>query len=156
MSTLRVAGRWAILAALSYGSLAATLTLAQSGTPQRSGGQGGNSPAPSIDVATAKALNAAIEALNMGDYSGAQAALAPLKLDKLSPYERSRLEQILLSAAAAQEKYDEARVHLQNAINSGGLNEQEISGLVAHGSGALARHARERASVVAVLRERPP
>jgi Tfp pilus assembly protein PilF len=105
------------------------LTFAQSGSAQRSGGQNGSAPAPPIDVATAKALNAAIEALNMADYGGAQAALAPLKLDKLSPYERSRLEQILLSAAAAQEKYDEARVHLQNAINSGGLNEKEISGL---------------------------
>src|SRR5262249_42537148 len=102
---------------------------AQSGSAQRNGGQSANAPAPSIDVATAKALNAAIEALNMSDYSGVQAALAPLKLDKLSPYERSRLEQILVSAAATQEKYDEARVHLLNAINSGGLNEQEISGL---------------------------
>jgi tetratricopeptide (TPR) repeat protein len=129
MMTLREARRWVVLAAFCCGSLAATWAFAQSGSAQRSGGQNGSAPAPQIDVATAKALNAAIEALNMADYGGVQAALAPLKPDKLSPYERSRLEQILLSAAAAQEKYDEARVHLQNAIDSGGLNEQEISGL---------------------------
>lgn len=125
----RVACSCAILAVTLCGLLATMPTLAQSSSAQRSGGQSGKAPAPSIDVATAKALNAAIEALNMGDYAGAQAALAPLKLDKVSPYERSRLEQILLSVAAAQERYDEARLHLQNAIDSGGLNEEEISGL---------------------------
>jgi Tetratricopeptide repeat len=121
--------RWDVIAVVAGVLLAATPTFAQSSSPQRSGGQNGNTPAPPIDVATAKALNAAVEAMNMGDYAGARAALASLKPDKLSPYERSRLEQILLGVAAAQEQYDEAREHLQNAIKSGGLNEQEISGL---------------------------
>ena len=83
--------------------------------------------APTIDVATGKALNTAIEALTAEKYADAQAAIATLKLDKLSPYERGKVEQILFNISYAQEKYDEARQHLQKAIDSGGLNEQEIS-----------------------------
>jgi tetratricopeptide (TPR) repeat protein len=83
--------------------------------------------APTIDAATGKALNAAIEALNMEKYAEAQAAIAELKLDKLSPYERSKVEQILFNISYSQEKYAEARGHLQKAIEAGGLNEQEVS-----------------------------
>ena len=63
----------------------------------------------------------------MEKYAEAQAAIATLNLEKLSPYERSKVEQILFNIAYAQEKYDEARGHLQKAIDAGGLNEQEIS-----------------------------
>ena len=104
--------------------IATTAAHAQS-SGSRTNGQGTNTPAPPVDVATAKALNAAIDALNMSDYDAARAALAPLKVDKLSPYEHSRLEQILSNIAAAQEKYDEARAHIEGAIKAGGLNEQE-------------------------------
>jgi tetratricopeptide (TPR) repeat protein len=89
--------------------------------------QSGNAPPPAIDVATGKALNTAIEALNMENYPAAQAALAALQLDKLSPYERSKVEQILFNISYAEEKYDEARQHLQQSIDAGGLNEQEVS-----------------------------
>ena len=84
---------------------------------------------PTIDAATGKALNAAIEFLNMEKYAEAQAAIAELKMDKLSPYERSKVEQILFNISYAQEKYAEARGHLQKAIDAGGLNEQEVSGM---------------------------
>jgi tetratricopeptide (TPR) repeat protein len=87
--------------------------------------QGGS--APPIDVATAKALNTAIEAMNMEKYAEAQAAIGTLNIEKLSPYERSKVEQILFNISYAQEKYDEARQHLQRSIEAGGLNEQEIS-----------------------------
>ena len=83
--------------------------------------------APTIDAATGKALNAAIEFLNMEKYAEAQAALGELKMDKLSPYEKSKVEQILFNVSYAQEKYAEARGHLQKAIDAGGLNEQEVS-----------------------------
>jgi tetratricopeptide (TPR) repeat protein len=85
--------------------------------------------APTIDAATGKALNAAIEALNMEKYAEAQAAISELKLDKLSPYERSKVEQIWFSISYSQEKYAEARGHLQKAIDAGGLNEQEVLGM---------------------------
>jgi len=83
--------------------------------------------APTIDAATGKALNSAIEFLNMEKYAEAQAAIGELKMDKLSPYERSKVEQILFNISYSQEKYSEARGHLQKAIDAGGLNEQEVS-----------------------------
>ena len=58
--------------------------------------QGGDA-SQAIDVATAKALNTAIEALNMEKYAEAQAAIGTLSLEKLSPYERSKVEQILFN-----------------------------------------------------------
>ena len=88
--------------------------------------QGGDA-SQAIDVATAKALNTAIEALNAEKYAEAQAAIGTLNLEKLSPYERSKVEQILFNISYNQEKYDEARQHLQRSIDAGGLNEQEIS-----------------------------
>jgi tetratricopeptide (TPR) repeat protein len=123
-------GRW--VSAVSGVALAVAAALAspaafaqqQSG---QSGGQSGNAPAPTIDAATGKALNTAIEALNMEKYAEAQAAIATLNLEKLSPYERSKVEQILFNISYVQEKYAEARGHLQKAIDAGGLNEQEIS-----------------------------
>src|SRR6185503_5731191 len=83
--------------------------------------------APTIDAATGKALNAAIEFLNMEKYAEASAAIGELKMDKLSPYERSKVEQILFNISYSQDKYAEARGHLQKAIDAGGLNEQEVS-----------------------------
>lgn len=84
-------------------------------------------PANSIDAATGKILTEAIEALNAEKYSAASAAIAKLKLDGLSPYERSRVEQILATIDHSQDKYASARNHLNAAITAGGLNEVEIS-----------------------------
>ena len=63
----------------------------------------------------------------MEKYAEAQTAIGTLNLEKLSPYERSKVEQILFNISYNQEKYDEARQHLQRSIDAGGLNEQEIS-----------------------------
>jgi tetratricopeptide (TPR) repeat protein len=129
-------GSWLSLfscSAVAIGLLAAAPTvLAQQQSGQSRAGQGaegqsGNAPAPTIDAATGKALNTAIEALNMEKYAEAQAAIATLNLEKLSPYERSKVEQILFNISYVQEKYADARGHLQKAIDAGGLNEQEIS-----------------------------
>jgi tetratricopeptide (TPR) repeat protein len=84
-------------------------------------------PAPTIDAATGNALNAAIAALQAGKQAEARAALARLDVAKLSLYERSKVEQILFNVAYAEEDYVEARQHLQNALDAGGLNAQEIS-----------------------------
>ena len=84
-------------------------------------------PAPTIDAATGHALNAAIAALQAGKQAEARVALARLDATKLSPYERSKVEQILFNVAYAEEDYVEARQHLQNALDAGGLNAQEIS-----------------------------
>jgi tetratricopeptide (TPR) repeat protein len=135
----RIHARVGVFAAAVALALAAAPTFAQNapnsgsraaqGANQGQGGQGenGNAPPSNIDVATAKALNTAIEALNMEKYAEAQAAIGTLNLEKLSPYERSKVEQILFNISYAQEKYEEARGHLQKSIDAGGLNEQEIS-----------------------------
>jgi tetratricopeptide (TPR) repeat protein len=107
--------------------IAAPLALAQESASRAGGGGGGNAPAPTIDAATGKALNEAIELMNMEKYAEAQAKIGTLNLEKLSPYERSKVEQILFNIAYVQEKYAEARSHLEKAITAGGLNEQEIS-----------------------------
>jgi len=81
----------------------------------------------SIDAATGKILTEAIDALNAENFPGAAAAIAKLKMDKLSPYERGRVEQILATIANEREDYPAAQKHLQAAVDSGGLNEVEIS-----------------------------
>jgi len=95
----------------------------------RNGGQEGEAAPPtqnSIDAATGKALNEAIELLNMENYQGAAAKIGTLNLEKLSPYERGTVERILFSISYAQDKFEEARGHLQKAIDSGGLNTVQI------------------------------
>jgi predicted Zn-dependent protease len=83
-------------------------------------------PPTGIDAATGKILTEAIEALNKDNYAGAKAAVSKLKMDSLSPYERSRTEQILASIYSAEDNYNAARQHLQAAITAGGLNDKEI------------------------------
>jgi tetratricopeptide (TPR) repeat protein len=84
-------------------------------------------PANSIDAATGKILTEAIEALNAEKYSAASAAIAKIKMDGLSPYERSRVEQILATIDHSQDKFASARTHLKAAIDAGGLTEEEVS-----------------------------
>lgn len=86
-------------------------------------------PAQMIDAATGKILTEAVEALNTENYGAAKLAIGKLKLEKLSPYERSQVEQILASVEQSQENYPSARDHLAAAIAAGGLNEVDISRL---------------------------
>ena len=83
--------------------------------------------APVIDATTGKKLSDAIEALNAGKYDDAKALLAKLNPEKLSPYELSRVEQIYASIASGQNDFPGALKHIQAALASGGLNEQETS-----------------------------
>jgi tetratricopeptide (TPR) repeat protein len=89
----------------------------------------GGSPAGSFDERTAEILQEAIELLNMENYAGARASIGELRLDRLSPYERSTVEQILFNIEYASENYDAARSHLQQAISAGGLNEQQVQNM---------------------------
>ena len=116
----------ALAVSLSLGSVATGQS--QEGT-SRAGARNGEEEAPpanDISAQTGKILNEAIELLNMENYQGAAAKLGTLQLDKLSPYERGTTERILFSVAYSQEKYDQARGHLQKAIDSGGLNQVQI------------------------------
>jgi tetratricopeptide (TPR) repeat protein len=82
--------------------------------------------APTIDPNTGKRLNEAIDALTAEKYDAARAALDKIKVERLSPYERGRYEQIYAETDRGQGRYDSARGHLQAAIDSGGLNEIEL------------------------------
>jgi tetratricopeptide (TPR) repeat protein len=121
---IRKALGWSLAAAVFLA--ASQNVLAQQSQGQSGQASGGAAPAPTIDAATGKVLNEAIELLNMENFAGAGAKIATLNLDKLSPYERSKVEQILFNIAYSQDKYDEARGHLQKAIEAGGLNAQEV------------------------------
>jgi tetratricopeptide (TPR) repeat protein len=81
---------------------------------------------PELGSSTRQALNEAIAAFNVQKYDEARSAIGKLQLDRLSPYERAKTEQILFQIAANQRNLGEAREHLVNAIDSGGLDDDEI------------------------------
>ncbi len=87
----------------------------------------GRRSAPTISERTGEKLNEAIEFLNNDDYASARAVLADINLDRLSPYERSRVEQIWSGIEYSEGDYAAARDHLQQAINAGGFSEREVS-----------------------------
>jgi hypothetical protein len=70
-------------------------------------------------------LNAAIADINAGRYAKARAALGELDLERLTPFERSKAEQVLYTLAYSEEKFVEAREHVQRSIAAGGLSRQE-------------------------------
>jgi tetratricopeptide (TPR) repeat protein len=111
-------------------ALATSLALGASALAQQSSASRANSgdepPPTNIDAQTGKILNEAIELLNMEQYAAASTKINTLKLDQLSPYERGKVEQIMFNIAYSQDRYEEARGHLQKAIDSGGLNAVEI------------------------------
>ena len=72
-----------------------------------------------------EAFNEAVVALNTGRFDKAANAIGKLRLDRLSPYERGKVERILFNVAYAEEDFTAARQHLVNALESGGLNEPE-------------------------------
>lgn len=81
--------------------------------------------APQLGAAVGKQINDAIELLNAKNPGGARAAIAKLKLDNLSPFERSRVEQILASIDNDSENYAGAATHLAAALEAGGLTGDE-------------------------------
>ena len=80
-----------------------------------------------VDPATGKRMNEAVEKIHGQKYGEARAALAKINIDRLSPYEMSRVQQLLAAVEQAEGKYGAAREALNKAIASGGLNDQEIS-----------------------------
>lgn len=108
------------LVALSFCTLAITPSAA---TAQE---EEGKKPAPTISQRTGEKLNEAIEFLNADDNASAKAVLADINLERLSPYERSRVEQIWSGIEYAEGDYAAARQHLSQAIAAGGFNQQEV------------------------------
>jgi tetratricopeptide (TPR) repeat protein len=82
---------------------------------------------PRLDPATAGILSSAIDALTNEQYGAARSLVAKLERESLSPFERSRVEQILFNVAYQERRYDAAHEHLQRAIDAGGLSEPEVA-----------------------------
>jgi tetratricopeptide (TPR) repeat protein len=101
--------------------------VSQEGT-SRAGNRNAEAAAPvnDIDSQTARVLNEAIELMSAENFTGAAQKVGTLQLERLSPYERGTAERILFNIAYGQDRYEEARGHLQKAIDSGGLNAQQI------------------------------
>ncbi len=95
--------------------LAAGALALQCGAQQRAG------------AAADRVLASAIEALRSENYTGARTMIAALERAPLSPYERSRVEQILFEIAYHERQFDDAHAHLQRAIDAGGLEQREVA-----------------------------
>lgn len=79
-----------------------------------------------IEPATAGILSSAIDALANEQYGTARSLVARLERERLSPFERSRVEQILFNVAYHERRYDDAQRHLLRSIDAGGLGEREV------------------------------
>ncbi len=84
-------------------------------------------PPSGISAAIGEVLNRAIASITAKHYEEAESALATLDWSSLSPRERSRAEQILFNVDFFEKRYDEARAHLLNAVDAGGLTPAEAS-----------------------------
>lgn len=107
--------------ALALVALAPPVALAQDDE------QGGRRSAPTISERTGERLNEAIEFLNQDNYAEARRVLGEIRMDRLSPYEGSRVHQIWSGIEYSEGNYAAARQHLQQAIDAGGFNEREVS-----------------------------
>ena len=85
----------------------------------------GQREAPELGAAVGKQINDAIDLLNANNGAGAKAAIGKLKLETLSAFERSRVEQVLASIDNDAENFAGAAKHLSAALDAGGLSADE-------------------------------
>jgi len=77
-------------------------------------------------------LNAAAAHVNAGRYDEARAELGTLDTARLTPFERSKAEQILYVISYREEDFAAARDHVQRSIAAGGLSaNQKLSARLA-------------------------
>jgi hypothetical protein len=77
---------------------------------------------------TSNVFNEAIGAMNAGQFAAARKKMGELQLDRLTAYERGKAELVLFNIAFAENKFEEARQHLFDALEAGGLDAQETAG----------------------------
>jgi tetratricopeptide (TPR) repeat protein len=109
-----------LVAALALGCSFALVVPAASAEEQKR-------EAPQIDAQTGKRLNEAIELVNAEKFAEAKAVLREFNMEKLSPYEQSRVLQMQASVASSEENYAEAAAFLEKAVTSGGMSDVEIA-----------------------------
>jgi hypothetical protein len=90
-----------------------------------------SAPGGGLGLAAGKALNETYMALNAQKYAEARAAIGKLRLNSLSSYERSKVEEILSAISYGEGKLAEAHQHLENALAAGGLTAQETADVLA-------------------------
>jgi hypothetical protein len=78
------------------------------------------------DTEAIATLNVAIADINAGRHAEARAGIGELDFDSLTPFERSKAEQVLYTVAYKEENFEEAREHVQKSIDAGGLSRQEV------------------------------
>ena len=105
--------------------LLAVLLAGAAGAEDKQKSAAGQREAPQLGAAVGKQINDAIELLNAKNPGGAKAAIGKLKLENLSPFERSRVEQILASIDNDSENFAGAAKHLAAALEAGGLTGDE-------------------------------
>ena len=74
-----------------------------------------------------RTLNEAIRLLNAGQSAEAKLAIGTLDLGTLTPYERSHTELVLYNLDFQEGRYDDARSHLQKALDAGGLAPEQAT-----------------------------
>jgi tetratricopeptide (TPR) repeat protein len=114
-----------LVLALALGGYAVGTQVAFAAAEEEEGQQ--RASAPTIDERTGRILTTAFEAMSADNYTAAREALDGLNLERLSPYERSRVEQMYFSIDYQAEDYEGARGHMQAALASGGLTAVEAS-----------------------------
>ncbi|HEY0961910.1 MAG TPA: M56 family metallopeptidase [Pseudomonadales bacterium] len=119
----------ATLSALAVLGASVTLMFAGTVSPAANAGEVAtqNEPSPEISQPTGSILSKAIEFLNNDQFDEARAQLAELRMESLSPFERSRVHQLLFNLEMNDQDYAGAREQLQLALESGGLTDQETS-----------------------------
>ena len=80
-----------------------------------------------LDDSTARVLASAIDAVQHEQYAAGRGVIATLEQRSLSPFARSRVEQILFNIAYGEGRFDKAHRHLQRAIDVGGLSVREVA-----------------------------
>ncbi|MDY6983440.1 MAG: M56 family metallopeptidase [Pseudomonadota bacterium] len=117
------------LTALALLGASITLMFAELASPAATAGEVATDEPRYADIGepTSRILSQAIEFLNNDEFDEARATLANLRIENLTPFERSRVHQLLFNLEMNDADYAGAREQLQLAIESGGLNEQETS-----------------------------
>jgi hypothetical protein len=82
-------------------------------------------------------LNEAIRLLNAGQSAEAKLAIGSLDLGTLTPYERSHAELVLLNLALQEGRLDDARNHLQKALDAGGFPPEQAARIREQGTQQL-------------------
>lgn len=95
------------------------------------------SAAAQANSTAGQTLNEAIKFLNAQQFAEAKLAIGTLDLGTLSPFERSHVEMVLFNLALHEGRYDDARSHLQKAVEAGGLPPEQAARVRDQGTQAL-------------------